>query len=216
MFGMRMQRERGKETFTIKRRLGEFVASEFRSKHSKSVKFKIRFSNRKKTKENELDSSWIREMFVLVWSISSRIACFRDELCTVRLRRPFRRPSATVRRRSSRPKSSILLLFSSEIRSFVPRVDSMAVRTSVFSLESKVLWVAEVQQSHSFVFDAFLAPVEYLNIDLSRFSSRFTILPEQVFDQRWCRTVFKQSLGENDVVLCLDMISCIGSRISAV
>ena len=39
-------------------------------------------------------------------------------------------------------------------------------------------------------------------------------LPEQVFDQRWCKIVFKQSRGENDVVLCRDMSSCIGSRIS--
>lgn len=39
-------------------------------------------------------------------------------------------------------------------------------------------------------------------------------LPEQVFDQRWCKIVFKQSRGENVVVLCLNINSCIGSSIS--
>lgn len=37
---------------------------------------------------------------------------------------------------------------------------------------------------------------------------------EQVFDQRWCRIVFKQSRGEKVAVLWCDINSCIGSRIS--
>lgn len=39
-------------------------------------------------------------------------------------------------------------------------------------------------------------------------------LPEQVFDQRWCKIVFKQSRGEKVVVLYRDINSCIGSSIS--